>query len=87
MCVCCQHIQQESEKHYWNSKQLQKMMQLLQEDTNFTAWSATANTQGRNTSYESSALNRRILQATGEKSTVPDGNTTKSQMHNNHNQY
>ena len=30
---------------------------------------------------------RRILQATGKKSPVPDGNTTSSQMHNNDNQY
>jgi len=63
------------------------MIQLLQEDTKSAAPSTTAHTQGRNTSYESSVLNRRILQATGEKFTIPDGNTTNSQMHNNRNQY
>ena len=53
------------------------MTQLLQDDTNCTTPKTTATTQGRNTCYESSALNRRILQAAGEKSIIPDGNTIR----------
>jgi len=51
------------------------MIQLLHEDTNSFAPSTTVTTQGRNTSYESSVLNRRLLQAAAEKSTLPGGNT------------
>jgi hypothetical protein len=38
---------------------------LLQEETNSTAPSTTANTQGRNTSYDSSALNTTLEKTSG----------------------
>ena len=43
-------------------------MELLQEGTNCTALSTTVNTQGRNTSYDSSALNSDL-----EKNTSGNG--------------
>jgi len=55
-CICCQHLQQEL-LCYWNLKTAKKITELLQEETNSTATSTTANTQDRNASYDSSALN------------------------------
>jgi hypothetical protein len=48
----CQHIEQELEMAL-----LKKIVELLQEATNSAALSTTANTQGRNASYDLSALN------------------------------
>ena len=56
-CICCQHIQQELETALLELKTVKKIIELLQEETNFTASSTTVNTQGRNTTYVSSALN------------------------------
>jgi hypothetical protein len=56
-CICCQHIQQELEMALLELKTVIKIIELLQEKTNCSAPSTTVNTQGRNTSYDSSALN------------------------------
>jgi len=56
-CICCQRIQQELEMALLELKTAIKIIELLQEETNCTAPSTTVNTQGRNTSYDSSALN------------------------------
>jgi hypothetical protein len=56
-CICCQHLHQELESALLELKTAKKITELLQEETNSTALSTTANTQGRNASYDSSALN------------------------------
>jgi hypothetical protein len=44
-CICCQHIQQELETALLELKTAKKIIELLQEETNFTASSTTVNTQ------------------------------------------
>ena len=56
-CTCCQHLQQELETALLELKTAKKITELLQEETKSTALSTTANTQSRNASYDSSALN------------------------------
>jgi hypothetical protein len=67
-CICCQHIQRELETALLELKTAIKIIELLQEETNCTASSTTVNTQGRNTSYDSSALNSDL-----EKNTSGNG--------------
>jgi len=55
--ICCQHLQQELDTALVELKTPKKIIELLQEETNSTAPSTTANTQGRNTIYDSSARN------------------------------
>jgi len=89
-CICCQHLQQELETALLELKTAKKIIELLQEETNSTALSTTANTPGRNASCGSSALNSELEKNTSgnwRKSTIPDGHTTSSQMHKNGNQY
>jgi hypothetical protein len=55
-CICCQHLQLELETALLELKTAKKIVELLQV-TNSTALSTTTNTQGRNVTYDSSALN------------------------------
>jgi hypothetical protein len=50
-------LQQELETELLGLKTPKKIPELLQEETNSTAPSTTANTQGRNATYDLSALN------------------------------
>jgi hypothetical protein len=56
-CICCQHLQQELETALLELKTVKKIIELLQEETNSTAPSTTANTHGRNATYDSRARN------------------------------
>jgi hypothetical protein len=56
-CICCQHLQQELETALLELRVAKKIIELLQEETNSTTQSTTANAQCWNATYNSSARN------------------------------